>query len=643
MITDIDTETESDYDDTDHAVSPTSSSSSWRGRNENGTITARAKTSTDKHEGEKESTKSDNETYLLSSWVLENYVKPILLEDSIELINDLLGKFVNWYEEESIYYNELIEECCEREELDKVESLNGQITALNSSFREQLHLIILHCDELLAREERILSEMNERFAEDDNIEHSPNGLTDEQSDEESLETANNAFLPRSNVISHQDEADSYSLNGSTEDDGGVEPPELNDDPFLSRSDIESSDENEDDNMTDMLSSISDSSNDLTESEPEEPPETEDNTSLPRLDVGIHINEETVKSNETDMEISEEEFISKMCERLDEDDVEADSPNSRTEDDDMTYMLSLISDIERRMEELRNSFDNDETDADPQNDLKESEAEDEWFQAVGNSAPMDPESHDIETAGTSYKNGQDSNHLIETTERFSESQNAQSAKIIEIGTDSTESYQDINNLKTVESNETVLDLSGDLSTGIMFGLGHHIEDLATCEPSQQNSPIDSNDETEKEWSVIEDSTSLSDAEPQDEEAVREINGNDQNEKHPMDRSGESPETKPFPQQSNTVSYDGAVIVNAIEVETVDKSVVNKGRSSETILRFKPQEIKRVKPKVKYRNHRQYETDQILTNKSENNAIWMLEVFKRYFRQHLFKSSKPPSIM
>ena len=210
--------------------------------------------------------------------------------------------------------------------------------------------------------------------------------------------------------------------------------------------------------------------------------------------------------------------------------------------------------------------------------------------------------------------------------------------------SSESYQDINNLKTVESNETVLDLSGDLSTGIMFGLGHHIEDLATCEPSQQNSLVDSNEKTEKEWSVIEDSTSLSDAEPQDEEAVREINGNDQNKKHPMDRSGGSPEpcTKPFPQQSNTASYDGAMIVNATELETVTehKSVVNKGRSSETILRFKPQEIKRVKPKVKYRNHRQYETDQILTNKSENNAVWMLEIFKRYFRQHLFKSSKPP---
>ena len=296
---------------------------------------------------------------------------------------------------------------------------------------------------------------------------------------------------------------------------------------------------------------------------------------------------------------------------------------------------------------RNSLDVDETDPDLQNDLTESEAEDEWFQVVGNSSPMDPESHDIETAGTSYENGQDSSHLIETTERFSEGQNAQWAKSIEIGTDLTQSNQDINNLKTVESNKTVLDLSGDLSTGIMFGLGHQIEDLFKCEPNQQNSLMDSHEKTEKEWSVIGDITSLSDAEPQDEEAVREINGNDQNEKHPMDRSGGSPETstKPFPQQSNTVSYDGAVIVNATELETVTehKSIVNKGRSSETILRFKPQEIKRVKPKVKYRNHRQYETDQILTNKSENNAIWMLEVFKRYFRQHLFKSSKPPSIM
>ena len=582
MITDIYTETESDYDDTDHAVSPTSSSSSWRGRNENGTITARAKTSTDKHEGEKESTKSDTEAYPLSSWVFKNYVEPILLEDSIELLKDLLGKFADWYEEESIYYNELMEECCEREELDKVESLNGQITALNSSFREQLHLIRMHCQQLDDR-------------------------TDEQSDEESPETSNNTFLPQSNVASDY-EADSHSTTGSTDNDGGVEPPELNDDPSLSRYDTESSDENEDD-------------------------------------------------------------------------VEADSLNSQTEDDDnqedddMTYMLSLISDIERRIEELRNSLDVDETDSDSSNDLTESEpeeppetedntslsrldvdtqndltgseAEGKWFQAVGNSSPTDPESHDIETAGTSYKNGQDSNHLIETTESFSESQNAQSAKIIEIGTDLTESYRDINNLKTFESNKTVLDLSGDLSTGIMFGLGHHIEDLFKCEPNQQNSLVDSHEKTEKEWSVIEDITSLSDAEPQDEEAVQEINGNDQNGKHPMDRSGESPETctKPFPQQSNTVSYDGAMIVNATELETVTehRSVVNKGRSSETILRSKPQEIKRVKPKVKYRNHRQYETDQILTNKSENNAIWMLEVFKRYFRQHLFKSSKPPSIM
>ena len=153
MITDIDNETDSGNDGTDHAVSPTSSFSSWRGRNESGTITARARTSTDKHESDKDKTQqssSGTETaYLLSSWVLENYVKPILLEDSIELIKDLLREFVNWYEEESIYYNELIEECCEREELDKVESFNGQITALNSSFREQIHLIILHCDELL--------------------------------------------------------------------------------------------------------------------------------------------------------------------------------------------------------------------------------------------------------------------------------------------------------------------------------------------------------------------------------------------------------------------------------------------------------------------------------------------------------------
>ena len=114
---------------------------------------------------------------------------------------------------------------------------------------------------------------------------------------------------------------------------------------------------------------------------------------------------------------------------------------------------------------------------------------------------------------------------------------------------------------------------------------------------------------------------------------------------MDRSGESPETctKPFPQQSNTVSYDGAVIVNAIEVETVEQSVVNEGRSSGTILGFKPRKAKRVKPKVKYRNRQQSENDQILTNKIANRTIWMLQVLKRYIRQHLFKSSKPPLVL
>ena len=411
-------ETDSDYDDTDHAVSPASSSSSWRGRNESGTIIARARTSTNKHENEKDKTQQSSfdsiTAYLLSSSILRNYVQAILLEDSVELINDLLREFKNWFREEIDFCDKLIKIYCEKEEFDKVNILMAQRTTFAQLFREQVHLIRLHCDEITAREERTLSEMSERLAEDDNIEQLDD-WTDEQSDEESLETSNNTFLPQTNVAS--DEADSYSLNGSTEDDGGVEPPELNDDPFLSRSDIESSDENEDDNMTDMISSISDSSNDLTESEPEEPPETEDNTSLSRLDVGIHINEETVKSNDTDMEISEEEFISKMCERLDEDDVEADSLNSQTEDDDMTAMSSLISDVKRRIEELRNGFDDDETDADSQNDLTESEAEDEWFQVVGNSSPMDPESHDIETAGTSYKNGQDSSHLIETTERF----------------------------------------------------------------------------------------------------------------------------------------------------------------------------------------------------------------------------------
>ena len=430
-------------------------------------------------------------TYPLSSWVLENYVKPILLEDSIELIKDLLGKFANWYEEEPIYYNELIEECCEREELDKVESFNGQITALNSSFREQLHLIRMHCQQLddwadeqsdeespetsnegetaitrarTSTDRHDIDEdttnswssetgtefpssssifktyvepvLKERLAEKadrlakkfeswfreatksvkklveqcynkDNFKKADAyfrrqakvakfhqeqqqliqyhydqlmsleerrtgqicGAFDEVN-EESSETSNYTFLPRTNVAS--DEADSYSLNGLTEDDGGVQPPELNDGPFLNRSDIESSDENEDDDMTDMS--------------------------------------------------------------------------------------SLISDIKRRIEELRNSLDVDETDSDSQNDLTESEVEDEWFQVVGNSSPMDSESHDIETAVTSYTNGQNSRHPIETTEVFSES------------------VQTSNNNETCESNKTVPDISAELSKGLMFGLDLHKKGL-----------------------------------------------------------------------------------------------------------------------------------------------------------------------
>ena len=247
-------ETDSDNDDTDHAFSPTPLFSSRRGRNEGETAITRARTSTDKHESENESTNSGTETeYILSSSVLRDYVQLILLEDSVEPINDLLREFRNWFREETDFREELIKIYCEKEEFDKVNIFMAQCTTFAQFFREQVRL---HCDEILAREERTLSEMNERFAEDDNIEHSLNCQTDEQSDEESLETANNAFIPRSNVIFHQDEADSYSLNGSTEDDGGVEPLELNDGPFLSRFVIESSDDNEDDDMTDMLSSIS---------------------------------------------------------------------------------------------------------------------------------------------------------------------------------------------------------------------------------------------------------------------------------------------------------------------------------------------------------------------------------------------------
>ena len=89
-----------------------------------------------------------------------------------------------------------------------------------------------------------------------------------------------------------------------------------------------------------------------------------------------------------------------------------------------------------MEELRNSLDVDETDSDSQNDLTVSEAEDEWFQAIGNSSPMDPESHDIETAGKPYKNGQNSRHPIETTEVFSESvQTSNNNEYIQVEQDS----------------------------------------------------------------------------------------------------------------------------------------------------------------------------------------------------------------
>ena len=516
--------------------------------------------------------------YPLSSWVLENYVKPILLEDSIELIKDLLGKFVNWYEEESIYYNELIEECCEREELDKVENFNGQITALNSSFREQIHLILLHCDELIAREERILSEMNERFAEDDNIEHSPNGQTDEQSDEESLETANNAFLPRSNVISHQDEADSYSLNGSTEDDGGVEPPELNDDPFLSRSDIESSDENEDDDMTEMSSLISDikrrieelrnsldvdetdsdSSNDLTESEPEEPPETEDNTSLSRLDVETH--------NEVIIETTR----GKSDQIIDEETVES-------------YEAFSYVSGKRITGEGRKRYNENDENEHSSNCFTDEQSEEEWLVTVN------------EADGISHKNGRDSSHSIETNRRLSGGQNGQLVKIIENGKDLTESDQVINYLETAELNKTVPDILEEQTMGIEFGPDQNIHLFKYDEKGRNDRNYETNLTNGRH----------NKSELKAPEAVK----------------------KPYPPPSDLVSHD-KVTEDVSEVKTIneDRSAESVGQSSGIILRFKPQEIKRVKPKVKYRNHRQYETDQILTNKSEDNAVWMQEVFK-----------------
>ena len=527
MITDIYTETESDYDDTDHAVSPTSSSSSWRGRDESGTITARARTSTNKHENEKDKTQQSSfdsiTAYLLSSSILRNYVQAILLEDSVELINDLLREFKNWFREEIDFCDKLIKIYCEKEEFDKVNILMAQRTTFAQLFREQVHLIRLHCDEITAREERTLSEMSERLAEDDNIEQLDD-WTDEQSDEESLETSNNTFLPQTNVAS--DEADSYSLNGSTEDDGGVEPPELNDDPFLSRSDIESSDENEDDNMTDMLSSISDSSNDLTESEPEEPPETEDNTSLSRPNVGTHRD--------------------------------------------------------------------DETNADPQNDLTENEAEDEWFQAVGNSSPMDPESHDIETAVTSYTNGQNNSHSIVTS--------------------IFESVQTNNNNETFESNKTVPDISAELSKELMLRLDLHKEGPFKSENLR-------NDLSFKTLRIMTNRKGKPPEEPTETEE------------------------EPFHPQPDTVTHNKALNQNRSEV----KIVINHNllTSDKPLFRtkfiFKLRQVKQTRFNVKLRSHQRCKTDQILTNKTEEYAVWMLEVLRRYFRQHFFKSSKPPLVL
>ena len=495
-------ETDSDNDDTDHAVSPTSSSSSWRGRNESGTITARARSSTNKHESDKEKTQqssSGTETkYILSSSVFRDYVKPILMEDSQETIDELSRKFGNWFREETDFHEELIKHYCEKEEFDKVNIFMAQWTAVTQFFREQVHLIRLHCDciEILAGEERTSSQMNERFHEDDNIEHSLNCQTDEQSDEESPETANNAFLPRSNVVSHQDEADSYSLNSQTEDD---------------------------DNQ---------------------------------------------------------------------------------EDDDMTYMLSLISDIERRMEELRNSFDNDETDADSQNDLTESEAEDEWFQAVGNSSPMDPESHDIETVDTSYKNGQNSRHPIETTEVFSES------------------VQTSNNNETFESNKTVPDISAELSKGLMFGLDLHKEGLFKSD----NSWNDGNNENlrnDLSYKTLRIMTNRKGKQPEEPTETEE---------------------EPFRPQPDTVTHNKAVNQNRSEVKAVINHylVTNNKPLSRTESRSERQ-IKRIESNFNYQHRQIRETDQIMTDKMEKATIWMLQVLKRYFRQHIFKSSKPPSIM
>ena len=118
-----------------------------------------------------------------------------------------------------------------------------------------------------------------------------------------------------------------------------------------------------------------------------------------------------------------------------------------------------------------------------------------------------------------------------------------------------------------------------------------------------------------------------------------------------RKGKQPEEpteteeEPFRPQPDTVTQNKALNQNRSEVKTVINH--NLLTSDKPLFRtkfiFKLRKVKQTRFNVKLRSHQRCKTDQILTNKTEEYAVWMLEVLRRYFRQHLFKSSKPPLVM
>ena len=117
-----------------------------------------------------------------------------------------------------------------------------------------------------------------------------------------------------------------------------------------------------------------------------------------------------------------------------------------------------------------------------------------------------------------------------------------------------------------------------------------------------------------------------------------------------RKGKQPEEpteteeEPFRPQPDTVTHKKTVNQNWSEVKAViSHYLVTNGKPlSRTESRFERQ-VKRIESNFDYQHRQIQETDRIMTDKTEKVTIWMLQVLKRYFRQHLFKSSKPPSIM